>query len=596
MQLYTEPQICANQPSIQEKNLKQRALDFLKRRIECETLNRPKFVTSLASSILIGAKHHFDRDIVTPSQTIFICQLKWNGAKFNGSGMKKCDALENASIAAVNALFGLNLKSLIPPCCSKLNDSFIKKIKIEEIYKNSVAEKVFVMSVNLPGSGKKISAESFSQNNATEILYNMAMEAYIKDELLKIERYNVKILVKFFQNNASHIESNTENVERIFERKMRKEYLEKGLEWIKKNLDKDSFVKITPEDLLEHFLPNSEITITECSCTVKFSDHKWSATLSSGLEAKEVVVNEIMKELFDIDLVPYHCENLPELQKQLKEQLDGKTIKVTARNPLTAEKLTVAQALNVIQEKYKEEVLTLNRKSFSKFFVNENSPLVDRVEFVLNHFSFQNIHGKSRFEPVIWLLNVFERTLLDKIDKSIHIEVYFNNQYKAVTIMNNKEISCLNTSKVQARRDLIVKAIKESEEIKDPITIICKASLYQHAKNELKAITSSTDPKPDITSPKIEFYKNKVLDLIYSEREIILSPTRMLTMVLAPDQFKILRQSKCDTDQHQVTIEFCGIHITGIGANKKEAQENACLLAIKNVLEIDWNLSSQGLI
>uniref|UniRef100_A0A336MYQ8 CSON008635 protein n=1 Tax=Culicoides sonorensis TaxID=179676 RepID=A0A336MYQ8_CULSO len=480
MQLYTEPQICANQPSIQEKNLKQRALDFLKRRIECDTLNRPKFVTSLASSILMGAKHHFDRDIVTPSQTIFICQLKWNGAKFNGSGMKKCDALENASIAAVNALFGLNLKSLIPPCCSKLNDSFIKKIKIEEIYKNSVAEKVFVMSVNLPGSGKKISAESFSQNNATEILYNMAMEAYIKDELLKIERYNVKILVKFFQNNASHIESNTENVERIFERKMRKEYLEKGLEWIKKNLDKDSFVKITPEDLLEHFLPNSEITITECSCTVKFSDHKWSATLSSGLEAKEVVVNEIMKELFDIDLVPYH-----------------------------------SQALNVIQEKYKEEVLTLNRKSFSKFFVNQNSPLVDRVEFVLDHFSFQNVHGKSRFEPVIWLLNVFERTLLDKIDKSIHIEVYFNNQYKAVTIMNNKEISCLNTSKVQARRDLILKAIKESEEIKDPITIECKASLYQHAKNELKAITSSTDnippKKTDITSPKIEFYKNKAL-------------------------------------------------------------------------------------
>lgn len=80
--------------------------------------------------------------------------------------------------------------------------------------------------------------------------------------------------------------------------------------------------------------------------------------------------------------------------KKFQEQ----TFKLTvpSDNPTTAKNLIVQSALCDITNVHKLHARMANRKVFSSFFVDEKSPLVDRVKFVLDHFTFNEMVGQSR--------------------------------------------------------------------------------------------------------------------------------------------------------------------------------------------------------
>lgn len=93
--------------------------------------------------------------------------------------------------------------------------------------------------------------------------------------------------------------------------------------WIKSNLKKHLFDKVKPDEILHNFLPKAVLSVMKTDattiCKVKYKAFNWIGEGSKVKEAKEDVVNQVLAEVFGIDLVPVHFPNIKGLKRDLDD-------------------------------------------------------------------------------------------------------------------------------------------------------------------------------------------------------------------------------------------------------------------------------------
>lgn len=204
------------------------------------------------------------------------------------------------------------------------------------------------------------------------------------------------------------------------------------------------------------------------------------------------------------------------------------------------------------------------------------------------------------------------------------------DQFKATTLLNRKQMSCVDTTRTKARARLILKVVTEMETLENEIVVekpfVIKletsSSVSESSINSpmtISVVDDSDETRGDDFHPKIAYYKRKALNLLHSEElrrrrkdGLFISPKRVLGDVLGHLKINFVSYNKYGSFDHRVTIDFCGELVEGKGKKcifcavfvkiyKKElifrieghnehvAEQNACKLVFIEILKIDWN-------
>lgn len=132
--LYPSPWTCPSSEldistSEDKASLKERALHWLKPKIENNCFVGRLYVDSLLKAMIPDAKRHSEE--ILPSKVKHF--IKWNGYEFHGTGKNAHYAKEDAAIDAITQLLKVKLKGFVPPTSSTFYGEIMRKIRLDEV-------------------------------------------------------------------------------------------------------------------------------------------------------------------------------------------------------------------------------------------------------------------------------------------------------------------------------------------------------------------------------------------------------------------------------------------------------------------------------
>lgn len=225
--------------------------------------------------------------------------------------------------------------------------------------------------MQLPSTGQVVKAQGSSLFNAKEKTFLLASKIVAVEKRQAIERLNKRLLIEFYKResksmrsptpqtpelprveatdneflgsldptkiirealndfNQNEIRVKTEYAPNFLTDEERENLKKDGLKRIKPYLTKHLFKKLNSKCMLQKFLPTATVNTNRSFCKIQYKTLKWSFNVRENQKGvakmRENAVNQVLKELFNIELVPifFHRE---ELEEKLKAQV------LTAKN------------------------------------------------------------------------------------------------------------------------------------------------------------------------------------------------------------------------------------------------------------------------
>ncbi|XP_063706445.1 uncharacterized protein LOC134835498 [Culicoides brevitarsis] len=633
-------EICNSQETLEESSVseslsvvendeldlvRQRAVTYLTPKIRKNKFSGRLSVDSLIKAMIPDAERHSEE--ISSTNVKFI--IKWHGKIFEGIGKKLFYAKDDAAIKAINELLKVNLKQFDSPTKPKFYGEIMRKIKLDEV-RSKRPSKTYKMSVKLP-SGQVIKGMADCIFKAKQKTYLAACRQYLIDKNIERENFNKKVLIKFFEDEIQKESNVIEILDKSFESissadstslsldlsdKERECLKFKGLAWIKSNLRKNLYDRVKPDEMLHHFLPEAILSVSKDDqrtiCKVRYKNCTWTAEGQKLRDARENVVIKVLHEIFGIEVLPVHIPNFKEIKETLensvkirekgrgfvatieyKDQTYTQSVPSPSRSHARSEIVKIA--LSDLVNARKLHVRMKNRLMFTKFFVEKSFPLLDRVDFVLKHFTFNEKVRGSRFEASCCLLDRYEHAMLEEIDQKIDIVPVDEKNFKATIILNDIEVSAISVSRTKLRECLILKVFSEIQDRIDDEVVLVKPKNHVSDADSISEV-SSLVLSAEEEDKNFAFYRERALGMLRGERlrrrqakGLFISPKAVLHDVMGSEKLQFLEYQKLDSFDHRVKIDFFGEIIEGKGYNEHVAKQNACQKVFTKVLKIDWD-------
>lgn len=211
-----------------------------------------------------------------------------------------------------------------------------------------------VFLLQLPLTGQVVKSQGSSLFNAKEKTFLLASKIVAVEKRQAIERLNKKALIDFYKRETGDVVStapetsdeeplgpfdpkeiirealndvnqNEIRVKTEYDPTLETDELEQlkkdGLIRIKPFLKRHLYKSLSPKLILLKFIPNVSVSFKKGFCKIQFKDRQWSFHATSTKEVKEIAVTSVLKELFNIELVPSSFETRKGLKEKLQEHI-----------------------------------------------------------------------------------------------------------------------------------------------------------------------------------------------------------------------------------------------------------------------------------